>query len=145
MRQVPIAGAAITMEMTAHQVEGQRLSRILAAWACVSEQVRLSSLVGGIGTKIVLAESQLVGHTSACARSFRHRSSLATPNRRFHSLTNTLFKGNQCACEPTDARTPGERTTSEAKSRAAVKECRRESSKDGLCDGAMLASATFDA
>ncbi len=109
------------------------------------EQVRLSPLVGGIGTKIVLAESQLVGHTSACARSFRHRSSLATPNRQFHSRTNSLFKGNLCAREPTDARTPGERTTSEAKSRVAVKECRGKSSKDGLCDGVMLASTTCDA
>ena len=42
------------------------------------------------------------------------RSSLATPNRQFHSLNNRVFEGNLRASEPTDAKKPVRYTTSEA-------------------------------
>jgi hypothetical protein len=53
----------------------------------------------------------------------------ATPNRRFHSLKNSISEGNLRANEPIDARIPAERTTFEAKSRAAVTKCRRNRRK----------------
>ena len=51
------------------------------------------------------------------------------PNRRFHSLKNSVFEGNLRASEPIDARKPLGYTSSEANRRATAKKSLENHSK----------------